>query len=422
MAGCGTCPDQCGCIIVNDDGEQYPGIGTEDNPIVIPEALDAPWVGTSSDGSITITPGDVYPAESDGHAPDLIVDFCNVIDADDVNDGDLLVVRDEDTDCRPHRLRDPAPGEVLARDPGTGRAGWVSGVASFGGDVPYGVPLEFWGSEGSVPSGYALCDGHLEDQALNPNLFATIGFNASGGVEPAPGMFAVPDKRGFVTAGRDDMGGTSANRITDPAADILGDDTGVEAAALTVANLPPHTHPLSIASAATGVAVVGAASNVSISNSGTGISVAGAGTGISIPSSGTHNHDGAGANHDFIVENSAPAAFVYLAVTAVNVDTANTFRMTSNGVEGGLSRKPNREPLASGTLSAHSHSVSDPGHAHAISDPGHGHAVTNGVHGHAVSDPGHVHTGTATANAAHTGDPVSRVQPTQFVNYILRLG
>lgn len=426
MAGCGTCPDQCGCVIANQCGAQYPGEGTADAPILIPERYDYPWVGESSDGSITITPADVRDpqdcSEPDGHAPDLVVNFCNLVNEGDIDEGDLLALPDPlDENCRPHRLRDPLDGEIMGRT-ANGKAGWVGGVVAFGGEVPWGVPLEFWGSEASVPDGWALCDGHLEPQVDNPNLFGTIVFNASGGVEPAPGMFAVPDKRGVVSAGRDNMGGAAANRLTDPNADVLGAIIGVEAEALAIGNLPAHTHPLAINASATGVTVNAAPSAVSIAPSGTGISVAGAGTGVSVVSGGAHNHDGAGANHDFLVENTAPAAFVYVDVTAINVDTANTMRFTSNGLEGGNSYKPNREPLANGNLSAHGHSISDPGHAHGISDPGHSHAVTNSNHGHGITDPQHTHTGTANTNPAMVATPVSKVQPTQAVNYIIRLG
>jgi len=40
--------------------------------------------------------------------------------------------------------------------------------------------------------------------------------------------FAVPDMRGRTALGQDDMGGTSANRVTDSAADTLGSTAGVE--------------------------------------------------------------------------------------------------------------------------------------------------------------------------------------------------
>jgi microcystin-dependent protein len=67
------------------------------------------------------------------------------------------------------------------------------------------------------------------------------------------------------------------------------------------------------------------------------------GSTIYIDPDGNHQHDGAGSNHDFVVEDAAPSSFEYLHIDATNVDTAGTFRMASNGVEGGLSKKPRRE-------------------------------------------------------------------------------
>ena len=52
----------------------------------------------------------------------------------------------------------------------------------------------------------------------------------------------VIDKRGRVSAGKDDMGGASANRMTQIDGDILGNSGGVDKVALTIANLPAHNH------------------------------------------------------------------------------------------------------------------------------------------------------------------------------------
>lgn len=64
--------------------------------------------------------------------------------------------------------------------------------------------------------------------------------------------FNVPDIRGREIAGKDDMGGTSANRLTNPAStlngidgDVLGNAGGSETHVLTVAQLAAHTHTLS---------------------------------------------------------------------------------------------------------------------------------------------------------------------------------
>lgn len=58
--------------------------------------------------------------------------------------------------------------------------------------------------------------------------------------------FNVPDFRGRVAAGRDNMGGTAANRLTTAGAGIagvnLGDAGGAQTVTLTTTEMPAHTH------------------------------------------------------------------------------------------------------------------------------------------------------------------------------------
>lgn len=395
MAGCGECPDQCSCVVVNQCAEQYPGAGTADAPIIIPERYDYPWVGESSDGTISITPADVRDpgdcSEPDGHNPDLTVNFCNVIDGDNAEDGDVLVVRDEDADCRPHRLRDPLEGEVLARDPVTGRASWQGGVASFGGDMPYGVPLEFWGSEAAVPLGYGLCDFGLIPIADNPNLFATIGFNASGGVDPGGGMFHKPDKRGYVAAGRDNMGGTPANRVTHANADVLGGTLGAETLTIAIGEVPVHSHGVNDPGHSHGFA--GGTHSHSITDPGHGHATIAAGDHFHYPGSGSIRgfitYEGATSNAAISVAGDDDVIIVLSA--------------------GDLSQKNNAATLNEGT------------HTHTITGSGTGITVNDASVGGTVNGAG---TGISIQNAGGGGAiPAPRkLQPTQFVNYIIRLG
>lgn len=55
-------------------------------------------------------------------------------------------------------------------------------------------------------------------------------------------QFKVPDLRGRLPLGQDDMGGSSANRVTDAAADGLGGSGGEENHTLTEAEIPAHDH------------------------------------------------------------------------------------------------------------------------------------------------------------------------------------
>jgi microcystin-dependent protein len=94
----------------------------------------------------------------------------------------------------------------------------------------------------SAPTGYLLCYGQSLVRADYAALFSAIGttYGAADGTH-----FNVPDLRGRVAAGKDDMGGSSANRLTDADdglnGDTLGDTGGGETQTLVTANLPAYT-------------------------------------------------------------------------------------------------------------------------------------------------------------------------------------
>ena len=110
--------------------------------------------------------------------------------------------------------------------------------------MPTGSILPYAGS--SAPTGYLFCDGNEYDQTgTHSSLFSTIGLTYNTGGETT-GFFRVPDLQGRVIAGRDNMSGTSANRLTTAKSGINGDNLGafggLEDHQLTVAQLPSHTH------------------------------------------------------------------------------------------------------------------------------------------------------------------------------------
>jgi microcystin-dependent protein len=90
------------------------------------------------------------------------------------------------------------------------------------------------------------CDGKIYNMADHPVLGAKLGSTYGGN---GTTTFGVPDHRGFVTAGLDNMGGTSANRLTNQSGgvngDVLGAAGGVETHALTVAQIAAHQHSVS---------------------------------------------------------------------------------------------------------------------------------------------------------------------------------
>ena len=106
--------------------------------------------------------------------------------------------------------------------------------------VPVGVIMDFAGDEAVVPDGWLICAGQLVLKATYPVLFALLGTQWGEG---SATEFNIPDLRGYVTAGKDNMGGTSANRLTNPLnGDTLAAAGGNELVALSVANLASHAH------------------------------------------------------------------------------------------------------------------------------------------------------------------------------------
>lgn len=112
------------------------------------------------------------------------------------------------------------------------------GVASPSVDeVPIGAII-MWPSD-TPPEGWLLCDGKTYDRAQYPELFAVVG-GAFGALDNR--TFTVPDMRGRFPLGQDDMGGTSANRVTSAQADSVGGTSGGESVTVTISELPAHSH------------------------------------------------------------------------------------------------------------------------------------------------------------------------------------
>lgn len=89
----------------------------------------------------------------------------------------------------------------------------------------------------TAPTGYLVCAGQSVLVADYGDLYGVIGFTYGG----SGASFNLPDLRGRVIAGQDDMGGTSADVLTDAQADQLGGTLGAEDHTLTSAEMQ-HTN------------------------------------------------------------------------------------------------------------------------------------------------------------------------------------
>ena len=158
-----------------------------------------------------------------------------------------------------------------------------------------GVPIGFIGDYAgtTAPSLWLLCYGqtigNIGSGAVVENAGSATVFDivkvayGNAGTESfaSGGTVLMPDRRGRVSAGQDDMGGVSANRLTGASGgvdgDTLGAAGGVETVTLAQANVPSYnlTIPTQTTTGAVGTQAItqgSAASNssVSISSGGSG--------------------------------------------------------------------------------------------------------------------------------------------------------
>lgn len=84
-----------------------------------------------------------------------------------------------------------------------------SQLSAMGVGIPTGAVIPFAGS--AAPTGWILCFGQAISRATFAALFALIG--TTYGVGDGTTTFNLPDLRGRVAAGLDNMGGTAANRF-----------------------------------------------------------------------------------------------------------------------------------------------------------------------------------------------------------------
>ena len=164
---------------------------------------------------------------------------------------DVLSLTD-DTDTNQIKLQAPTSvttTTTFTLPDGDGSSGNVlqtdgSGTLSWGDGTPSGIVSAYAGT--SASSGWLLCYGQAISRTTYADLFTAIGTTYGSG--DGSTTFNLPDLRGRVVAGQDDMGSTSANRLTNQSGGLNGDTLGAtggsETHTLTTAQLASHSHKL----------------------------------------------------------------------------------------------------------------------------------------------------------------------------------
>lgn len=128
------------------------------------------------------------------------------------------------------------------------QAVFIVGIVG-GSGVPAGALVSYvgtitadaGGSSGTPPPrGYLWAHGQDVPSASYPSLYAAIG--TAFGTGSATGDFVVPDMRGRMPIGIDNMGGSDAGRTS--IANTIGTTGGAETHTLSSSNMPSHTHDL----------------------------------------------------------------------------------------------------------------------------------------------------------------------------------
>lgn len=129
---------------------------------------------------------------------------------------------------------------VVIQNPGLKKITYLDLLAQM---VPTGTVNPFAGS--AEPAGWLLCYGQAISRTTYAALFAVIG--TTYGVGDGSTTFNVPDLRGRAIAGKDNMGGSAANRLTSTTITTGGSTTlggygGAQTHQLTIPEMPSHTH------------------------------------------------------------------------------------------------------------------------------------------------------------------------------------
>lgn len=183
--------------------------------------------------------------------------------------------------------------------------------------LPVGMVTPFAGN--NVPPGWLLCYGQAVNRTTYAALFAVLGTTHGSG--DGSTTFNLPDMRGRSVFGKDNMGGSAANRVTTSASGVagisLGTAGGSETVSLTASQMPLHNHT------------------------------------VNDPGH-SHSYQDPGHHHSYLVPENAPSpGFPYIAHSEGDVDVGSR---TTSGANVGISINSNLTGISvngAGAGSAH---------------------------------------------------------------------
>lgn len=167
-------------------------------------------------------------------------------------------------------------------------------------NVPIGAGLDFWGAT-APNSSFAFPVGQAISRSTYPRLFALIGTTYGGG--DGSTTFNLPDKRGRVSAGKDDMNGAAAGRLSATyfggVATNLGAVGGAESHTLSPTEIPTITSSVTVSGPNDHAAFCDGGQNSFAVNGGPGSTLPTNGgyfQNLIMTGSGTSNNTGGGAH------------------------------------------------------------------------------------------------------------------------------
>ena len=134
------------------------------------------------------------------------------------------------------RPTNPYVGQLIFETDTASLKYWDGSVWNGAITAPTGSVQSYAGS--SAPTGWLLCFGQNVSRTTYADLFAVV--STTYGVGDGSTTFGLPDLRGRVPAGLDNMGGSDAGRLD--WSNTLGTSGGSQTHTLTTSEMPAHTH------------------------------------------------------------------------------------------------------------------------------------------------------------------------------------